>query len=186
MLPFGGNLDERALEPLINHLQKVVGFAKTAGRITWAEKTRPLWESLYPSLSGGKPGLIGALTARAEAYTTRLACMYALLDESTEIQPEHLQAAVAIWEYAENSVRYIFRGMTRDRVASEIEETLRLRSEGMTRTEISNHFNRHKSAERIEAALKLLQENKRAKKLTKTTEGRSKEVWVINDKLTAN
>ena len=38
----------------------------------------------------------------------RLACIYALLDLSRVVRAEHLMAALALWEYAERSVAYVF------------------------------------------------------------------------------
>ena len=45
-------------------------------------------------------GLTGALTARAEAHSIRLALIYALLDGASSIEVEHLKAALALWDYA--------------------------------------------------------------------------------------
>ena len=44
----------------------------------------------------------------------RLSMIYALLDRSETIQVEHLQAAHAIWRYAEASARRIFGEQTGD------------------------------------------------------------------------
>ncbi|HEX3035068.1 MAG TPA: hypothetical protein VHT73_08035 [Thermodesulfobacteriota bacterium] len=119
-LPFGGTIHTVNFKPLLDRLKEAVGFGKTAGEITWADDTKPLWTEIYPGLSEGKPGLIGALTARAEAYVTRLACIYALLDSSTKIERVHLEAALAVWDYCEESVKYIFQDMTGDPLANKI------------------------------------------------------------------
>jgi hypothetical protein len=54
------------------------------------------------------PGLVGTLLARAEAQVLRLSMLYALLDGTATIRTEHLYAALALWEYVEASVTYIF------------------------------------------------------------------------------
>ena len=41
---------------------------------------KELWVDVYPQLSAERPGLLGAITARAEGQTIRLALIYALLD----------------------------------------------------------------------------------------------------------
>jgi len=87
VLPFGGEFNKVNIEPIIKKLNESIEFAKEVDVISWSEKTKPLWEGVYPKLSEGKQGLIGSLTARAEAYVTRLACVYALLDLSDQIQP---------------------------------------------------------------------------------------------------
>jgi hypothetical protein len=38
----------------------------------------------------------------------RLAALYAVIDESHEIEREHLLAGLALWDYSEQSARYIF------------------------------------------------------------------------------
>jgi Protein of unknown function (DUF3987) len=179
-LPFGGGIHKVNFEPLMKRLKKTVESAKDVTEITWAENTRPLWAEIYPELSEGKPGLIGALTARGEAYVTRLACVYALLDLSTGVKPEHLKAALAIWDYVEASVRYIFQNATGDPLANEIIEALTDRPEGMTRTEIYKYFNHHESSEHIQASLQLLYSLRKVRKETLTTEGRPREVWILN------
>lgn len=179
-LPFGGNIQEVNFEPLLKRLRDVVSFGRIPGQITWHKNTRPLWAEIYPALSEGKPGLIGALTARAEAYVTRLSCVYALLDGTKEIRKEHLEASIAIWDYCEDSVRHIFQNMTGDPLANEILSALMKNPDGMTRTEIYNYFQRNKSKDRIEQALEILSSTGRARKVTIETGGRDKEIWILN------
>ena len=136
-----------------NELRKAVEFAKKAGEIKWAEETKPLWESIYPELSEGKPGIVGAITARAEAQVTRLACIYALLDCSKVIKPAHLKAALAIWSYAEASVKYIFQNIMEDPLANKILDAIAARPLGINRTEISNILGRNYTTNRISEAL---------------------------------
>ena len=46
------------------------------------DSARELWMRVYPQLSEGEPGMLGAMTSRAEAHVLRLACIYALSDRS--------------------------------------------------------------------------------------------------------
>ena len=176
-MPFSGEFHKQNVEPLIKKLKTAIEFAKCVEEIKWADETRPLWAEVYPELSEGKPGLIGAITARAEAYVTRLACIYALLDSSTQIKPQHLKAALAIWDYADGSVKYIFQDATGDPLANEILETLINNPQGMTRTDISNYLNRNYSSEQISNALQILESLEFAYKLEISTDGRPKELW---------
>jgi len=50
--------------------------------VTRDEAARAIWCDVYGNLSEAKPGLAGALLARAEAHVMRLALIYALLDRS--------------------------------------------------------------------------------------------------------
>jgi len=158
-------------------------FAKHAEEIKWAEETKPLWASIYPELSEGKPGIIGAITARAEAQVTRLACIYALLDCSREIKPSHLKAALAVWTYAESSVKYIFQNTMEDPLANNILDAIAARPLGITRTEISNMLGRNYTASRISEALELLQVSRRAVMRKTETGGRPVERWVLKHRV---
>jgi hypothetical protein len=83
-------------------------------------EAKQLWESVYRELSKDEAGLIGAVTARAEAQTTRLALLYALLDRSPHIDCIHISAARALWDYCETSARRIFADLTGDPLADAI------------------------------------------------------------------
>lgn len=177
VLPFGGDFDPEVFEPLENKLNEAVEFARQAGQLTWTAATKPLWESVYSDLSDGKAGLIGAITARAEAQVTRLACIYALLDKSKEIEPEHLRAALAVWRYCEASVRYIFQNSTSDPLSNRILGALEKRHQGMTRTEIYRFLKSNYTAPRIQEALDELRGAGVVRAETIKTKGRSVERW---------
>src|SRR5581483_7678529 len=72
-LPFGGAVDEKALAELAARARTAIEFARNVGRIEFAHQARAEWARVYPALSEGHPGLLGAITARAEAQTVRLA-----------------------------------------------------------------------------------------------------------------
>ncbi len=65
-------------------------------------------------------GVTGALTARAEAHSMRLALIYALLDGASSIQVEHLKAALALWDYAARSAVWALGDATGDPLAEQI------------------------------------------------------------------
>lgn len=139
---------------------------------------REQWEAVYSKLSAAQPGLLGAVVARGEAQVVRLALIYALLDGSGQIDVPHLKAALGVWEYCETSAAFIFGDLLGDPVADEIARALlRAGSEGMTRTAIRDLFGRHRSADRIGAALALLMTRGRAKPEGRATGGRPVEVW---------
>jgi hypothetical protein len=103
-----------------------------------------LWREVYEELSDGKPGLLGAVTSRAEAQVMRLACLYALLDCSQKIRRVHLEAALALWRYCEDSVRFIFGDSLGDPVADEILRALKEAGEpGLTQTQLNDLFSGH-------------------------------------------
>jgi hypothetical protein len=178
LLPFGGSLDDAEIQTLGERIKMAVEVAKTVGRVGMTEKAAAEWAEIYPLLSAEQPGLLGAITARAEAQTIRLALVYALLDGKDKIDVAHLRAALAVWEYAEASAARIFGKALGDPVADEILRALRQAGgAGVTRTAIRDLFGRHRSADRIGAALALLMTKRRARTEVVTTGGRPCEMW---------
>jgi hypothetical protein len=185
LLPEGGNLQEDILRTLSERLGKAIRFAQQCGLLQRDEEARALWAAVYPALSEGSPGLFGSLTSRAEAQVVRLSCIYALLDMSYVVKAVHLRAALAVWSYCEASTRYIFGDSTGDPVADGILRALRTHSEGMTRTDIRDLFQRNKSSAQIERALNLLLERNLAKLVpAKNNAGRQEERWTATTKTT--
>jgi hypothetical protein len=178
LLPHGGNLDEGEMLRLAELIKEAVSSAKRVGRVEMTEAAQRLWEAIYPDLSADQLGLLGAITARAEAQTVRLALVYALLDYQDRIDVPHLKAGLAVWEYCEASAARIFGKMLGDAVADDILSALpQAGGAGMTRTEIRDLFGKHKSADRINAALALLAGKGLARSATSQTGGRAAEVW---------
>ena len=178
VLPFGGSLTETEILRLGEKLTAMIEKTKPVGRVSMTDKARLKWAAVYPVLSAAKPGLLGAIIARAEAQTVRLALIYALLDGSDQIDLPHLEAALAVWEYCELSAVHIFGRAIGDPVADEIERALQhVGAAGMTRTAIRDMFSRNRSGDRIGAALQLLMTMARARFETSTTRGRPTETW---------
>ncbi|MBT6716159.1 MAG: DUF3987 domain-containing protein [Nitrospina sp.] len=156
VLPEGGKVEESKLSLLAERVKNAVKFSYTVGEMRRDEEARELWSEVYPELSEGKPGLLGAVTGRAEAQVMRLACLFALLDLSATIKLEHLHVALALWNYCEQSAQYIFGESLGDPLADEMKRALDDTPDGMTRTELSNHFKRHKTAEQLTLSLDIL------------------------------
>jgi hypothetical protein len=155
-LPFGGEWHNVNLQPISREIIGALEYASREVRMRWADDARPLWAEAYEALTEDRPGMFGAVTARAEAQTLRLAMLYALADLSDEIRRTHVESALALWEYAEESARYIFGDAIGDPDADKVLEELKACEEGMTRTEVSNLFSRNRGADeldRIEAVL---------------------------------
>src|SRR5262249_3048920 len=108
LLPEGGRLDPAVMDGLRGELAEALAFGSAAGEVGRDDEARAVWREVYPDLSEGRPGLAGALLARAEAHVMRLALLYALLDRSPTIGAVHLLAALAVWDYCERSVKYVF------------------------------------------------------------------------------
>jgi hypothetical protein len=177
-LPFGGALHRGTVIDLGMRTRAAIEVARGFERITMTTDARELWRLVYRPLSEGKPGLSGAIMARAEAQTIRLALLHTLLDGRNEIDVDHFKAALALWEYVEASVVAIWGDMLGDPVADEILRALRQAGDGgMSRTGIRDLFGRHGKTDQIDRALTLLEVASRARCETQRTGGRPGEYW---------
>jgi hypothetical protein len=143
-LPFGGSAQEQHLRDISDRARIAIEFARGVEQVDLAPEAREISAAVYPELSADKPGLAGAVTGRAEAQTVRLATLYALLDRSELIRGEHIRAALAAWQYCEDSAYVIFGDSLGDPTADEILRLLRANPDGISRTAISDHFHRNK------------------------------------------
>jgi hypothetical protein len=183
-LPEGGRVPEADLAALANRLRAVIQWAREKGEMEMRrdEAARGLWAAVYTGLSEGLPGLLGAATSRAEAQVLRLSAVYAVLDCSVAVRVEHLQAALAVWDYCFASARFIFGDATGDPVADRIREALQgVGAEGLTRTQIRDLLGRHAAADRIAQALTQLAALGIASHQMVSTEGRSIEIWTATE-----
>jgi hypothetical protein len=176
-LPDGGELHTVNFAPIVARLKDAIQFGRNAGEIRRDPEAGELWHEVYPQLSRDRVGLFGAVTSRAEAHTLRLSCLYALLDRSTMVRVPHLAAALEVWRYCEDSCRFIFGDSLGDVTADAIRAALRRNPNGMTRTEISSLFDRHKAADQVTRALELLGGQKMAEFRSQQTKGRPSERW---------
>ena len=177
-LPEGEPVPEEQILPLARELGKVVKFAGTVGVMRRDEVARKLWTASYDDFPD-EPGLAGAILARAEAHVLRLSLIYALMDRSPVVRLDHLKAALALWGYAEASARRIFKGRTGINVADTILAALRKRGP-LTREQIHALFHRNKSADELNAALAVLEEQGKAKRSSRPPVGgvgRHVETW---------
>src|SRR5439155_5123791 len=101
-LPDGG--EHVDLEPYQERVRQAVETAQATERMQRSEEAKALWRDLYVNpLNPEHPML-----SRAAAITLRLSMIYALLDGSDTIEPVHLNAAYAVWQFAEKSVADVF------------------------------------------------------------------------------
>ena len=105
-LPDGGNIN--VLEPFLPRLAEALTFAKAVGEMKRDDEAKALWHKVYKSLqfSGDRV----PQTGRARPYVVRLSMLYALADCSAVIRIEHLQGALAVWNYCVESAAMLFKG----------------------------------------------------------------------------
>jgi hypothetical protein len=177
MLPEGGTPDVGALLEVERNLAAVLEYAKTERVVGRDEAARELWREAYSVLSGDRYGLAGHLTTRAEAHVLRLSLVYAMLDRSPVVTVNHLAAALAVWQYSEDSVRCIFGDRTGHPLADDILALLKKAPHGVTRTEIREMAGKNLPSDRIGEALGLLLRAGLARSEKQPTDARPAELW---------
>lgn len=112
------------LVSLQDDLFDILKSASQIGQMRLDDRARDRWVAVYPELSQEHPGLVGCVVNRGEALTMRLAMVYALMDASSSIQDDHLQAALALWDYCQKSAEYVFEGWEADGTCQRILDAL--------------------------------------------------------------
>jgi hypothetical protein len=177
LLPDGGALDPLAGTGMAERLGAHLAAARHVGQVRFEATARADWHDIYARLSEPGVGLIGALTARAEAHVLRLAMLYTLIDGGTIVGPGHLRGALALWDYAARSAAWALRHTTADPVAEQVHAALTAAPDGLTRTQLRDLFARNLPAARVDTALNHLGTHGRAQRHRLATAGRPAEVW---------
>lgn len=178
-LPHGGAIHEVDWAPITRALHTALNFARQPlPAFDLDAEARGAWEGAYDRLSEGLPGMLGAVTSRAEAQVRRLAVIYAVLDREAIVLMEHLNAALAIWDYCERSCRYLFGNALGDPLADQILAGLKRAQDGLTRTEMSRMFAGHKKSDDLNRALGVLERGHLARMTKRPVgAGRPEERW---------
>ncbi len=124
-------------------------------------------------------GLTGALTARAEAHSIRLALIYALLDGASSIELDHLKAALALWDYAARGAEWALGDTTGVPLAEQLYRTLSDDPDELSRSQLRDSLNRNYPAAQVLEALESLERDGRAKRRMRKNPngGRPAELW---------
>ena len=87
------HLNFATLQELGEQIAERLRQARTLGRVTMTDAAAEAWEKNYADLSRDRPGLLGAILGRAEAQVTRIALIYALLDNAERIDLSHSESS---------------------------------------------------------------------------------------------
>ena len=146
LLPFGGRTSGPELDKIAQELDCAIGFAQILkAEVTFDAEAAEMWSIVYEQLGEVPPGTIGAILSRAEPHVRRIAMIYAVMDRSHLIRPEHLEAALEIWRYSADSVRWIFGGIdsgetVQSKVAEKISKFIDSKPEGCSRRDICRYM----------------------------------------------
>jgi len=124
LVPFPQSPDTH-VAAFVDQLRAAIESAGRPAELRFTEAAEDRWESFYAGLAlSPRLGLAGALTGRHEAQVARLALVYALADQAPAIDVEHLEAAIALAEYAARSVVHAFGDSTGNRHADQLRAML--------------------------------------------------------------
>jgi hypothetical protein len=177
-LPFGGRLDEPTMAELSQSLSVARHQARKLDKVRFSKHARKLWRKTYIRLTKETPGMLGAITSRAEAQVLRLSMIYALLEGLNVIRTRHLKAASALWEYCEQSAAFVFGGSLGSPVADTILSELKQEKKGLTRDDIHELFHHNRDKAEVDEALALLANSGLAESRREKTGGREAERWI--------
>lgn len=167
------------MEDMADRFKRIINQARDVGQVVMTENAGKFYDKLYVQLTESGPGMYGVITDRAETQVIRLSLLYALLDECRRIHTRHIKSALALWNYADASARFIFHGMAEDGKKRKLLDALEKRGE-MTKTEIRDLFQRHIKKERLESILSELIAEGRIVKESRKTNGRPRVIFKIS------
>ena len=181
LLSRGGNWHTVDVAPIAQKLRLALQLASKEHRMTWSDAGGKLWDEMYEMLTEERAGMFGAVTARAEAQTLRLSMLYALADRAQVIKRTHVESALAVWEYSEESARRIFGDLIGDPDADKVLATMKAAGGSMTRTEVRDLFGRNKGREQLDRIREALVRTQRILVSLTTEEGSKKPVerWYV-------
>jgi hypothetical protein len=171
-------------QDLIQHLKQVLKqrFANTSEPDFFSRtpEAKKFWDTLYRRLNAEKQnGTIDAVLARDTSHILKVALIFAISDKASQIDVNHLKAALAVIDYCRDSARWIFGKATGNKLANNILTALRRSPDGMRRTDIQQEVcYRNTPKSQLDAALTELVQNKLAfLKLEKPAKAKPIERW---------
>lgn len=178
-------MPETELAHIQREIWRLVAQAQKRGAMTMTANALEKWEGIYPEISKEHTGLAGSIINRGEAQTMRLALVYALLDGQECIDELHLNAAMSMWSYAQDSALYIFG----DRSVDPLEEKLLeiLKQGPLSATDLSAAFSRNIPKERLQPLLQQLEAQQRISiRKERNGKGRPKQIITLREITTLN
>ncbi len=159
VLPTGGTADAATLHHLAVDWQRALDAAhRIAGPVTRSPDALEAWRAFYLEHANRRDpgGMHSALTSRAEAHAAKLSLLYALMDGCSRIEVQHHDAGLALWEYADQSLRQLFPpNATGDPIANRILELARLNGGRLPWSGIYEHGHKLKATD-VDTAVETL------------------------------
>jgi len=115
LCPSGGpNID---WSPELQKLHDALVFGRDLEYVPMQKSANAVWNRMYTQIEQENASMnpfAASMSARGPAHVRRLALILCLLDNHDCIETKHLHAAKSIWDYCQDSARYIFGDLTLD------------------------------------------------------------------------
>ena len=123
-LPFGGELDEKILEPIAEEIKDIIEWVKSVKllEMVWDDDAKQTWIDAYSDLVKDFDGVLGNVTSRAAPQVLRLTMILAVLDKDNKMKKRHLEMALLLWKYSLKSADYVFGNKIDGNVQNRSEE----------------------------------------------------------------
>jgi hypothetical protein len=110
------------LDDLQRRVSRIATYWRDRGQVVVARSAEAdaYWEDIYPGLNTTWPGVYGQMLARGRVLVARVSLAYAIADCASEITPEHLTAALSIWDEHRRTVKETFAVVTGSKYADRI------------------------------------------------------------------
>ncbi len=179
ILPDPGRASQDELDRLAERVSASLIAARAIETMRRSPEATEFWHSIYPELTRDLgTSLVAKLLARAEAHVLRLSALYALCEQSQQVERAHIESALALWEYAELSVRRIFKARTGNWIADRLMTDFPVGTP-MSLGEVRRvHFSNHAPAAVFRDAIEILSETGEFQVYPEPTSGRPREMLV--------
>jgi hypothetical protein len=172
--PHGGDFE--CMGDVQERVRSVVAHARNVGRMRRTPAADRLWEAEYFRRAEIRTGgVVGAILGRAEPQLLRLSMLAALAREQDVVDAQDLAAAVALWQYADETVRMLFAG-GEDPLVARVIEAIRA-APGISRSALHRATAKTMPAARFVALLEQAAAMGIVSPERVETAGRPREVW---------
>ncbi|WP_419783108.1 bifunctional DNA primase/polymerase [Maridesulfovibrio sp.] len=184
LIPFPEPLDSQQVRAFQKKLHLLLESSKACSQVDFDLEAKKEWGNIYPLLAKERADLLGSVLNRSEAYVRRIALIYALLDRSNCVRLPHLKAALALWDYCEQSARFIFAGLESDSTCQKIMEALEESGGKLDTSGLYKFFGNHISKRKMTVALNnlLASKNIRVEELKPQGGGRPRKIFYLCEK----
>lgn len=150
-------IPESVFSPIQTTVWQRLNYAHKMGEMSISSEFWDVFDSQYDRLSEDRPGMAGAITARAEAQVVRLSMVYAIAAGTRTIGAEHIHAALAFWDYAQASAEYIFSDQTGGgKLDATVKALIEGAPDGLSMTELHEKTGRNHKAVELKASVQRL------------------------------